>query len=55
MMFFHFQVLGSLVHVSMPQNGINPDGICSLAQALSKNTNLEVLNLQCQLLNPYFI
>ena len=37
------QVMGSLVKVSMPQNGINAEGICALASCFSHNPNLEVL------------
>ncbi len=37
-----FKVMGSLVSVSMPQNGINAEGICALANAFSHNPNLEV-------------
>ena len=36
------QVMGSLVRVSMPQNGIDAEGVCALAKAFSKNPNLEV-------------
>lgn len=36
------QTLGTLVQVSMPQNGINADGVRALAKAFSKNPNLEV-------------
>ncbi len=36
------QTLGTLVQVSMPQNGINSDGVRALAKAFSKNPNLEV-------------
>ena len=40
--FIILQAMGSLVEVSMPQNGIDAEGICALAKAFSKNTNLEV-------------
>ena len=36
------QIMGSLLHISMPQNGITSDGICALAKAFSSNPNLEV-------------
>ena len=39
------QTLGTLVHVSMTQNGINHPGITALARALAKNPNMEVLDL----------
>ena len=38
-------MLGTLTRVSMTQNGINHAGISALAKALSKNTNLQVLDL----------
>ena len=44
-----FGKLGSLVEVSMPQNGINKEGISALATAFEKNTNLTVS------LSPYSI
>ncbi|XP_019856319.1 PREDICTED: ran GTPase-activating protein 1-like [Amphimedon queenslandica] len=40
-----FETLGSLVELSMPQNGIYCDGISALARALKKNPHLRVLNL----------
>ena len=39
--FSWLKAIGSLVQVSMPQNGIESDGICALAKAFSKNPNLE--------------
>ena len=39
------QVLGTLRRISMTQNGINHPGISALAKALSKNTGLQVLDL----------
>lgn len=47
-----FQTIGTLVCVSMPQNGINSEGICALAKAFSKNTKLEVRIWQ-QFLKPH--
>ncbi|KAI9138044.1 hypothetical protein BKA69DRAFT_1031828 [Paraphysoderma sedebokerense] len=41
-----FKAHGSLVHVSMPQNGIRPEGIKTLMTALSECKDLEVLDLQ---------
>ena len=38
--------MGSLVQVSMPQNGINSEGICVLASAFKNNSNLEVCALK---------
>ena len=38
----YVQAMGSLVRVSMPQNGIDAEGICALANAFRKNPNLEV-------------
>ncbi|XP_018022102.1 ran GTPase-activating protein 1 [Hyalella azteca] len=40
-----FRRLGSLEEVAMPQNGIFHEGIAALAEALSHNPNLRVLNL----------
>jgi Ran GTPase-activating protein (RanGAP) involved in mRNA processing and transport len=37
--------MGSLVKVSMTQNGINSDGVCALASAFKNNPNLEVLDV----------
>lgn len=37
-----FGNLSSLLEVSMPQNGINKEGISALATALAKNTQLRV-------------
>ena len=37
------QTLGSLVEVSMPQNGIYHEGIASLAEAFGNNPKLEVM------------
>ncbi len=36
------KALGSLVHISMPQNGIALDGIRALASSFSSNPNLQV-------------
>lgn len=36
------KAMGSLVQVSMPQNGIDSDGICALASAFKHNPDLEV-------------
>lgn len=41
-----FAAHGNLVEVRLPQNGIRMEGIHSLAQGLSKCSNLEVLDLQ---------
>jgi len=43
------QVMGSLVRVSMPQNGINAEGICALAHSFSHNPNLEVMLVKYKL------
>ena len=40
-----FEILGSLVEVSMPQNGIAHEGICALAAAFAKNTSLKRIDL----------
>lgn len=40
-----FAKLGSLRHLEMPQNGINPPGIEALATALVHNTHMQILNL----------
>ncbi|KAF2351528.1 Leucine-rich repeat [Trinorchestia longiramus] len=40
-----FRCLGSLEEIVMPQNGIFHEGIAALAEALSHNPNLRVLNL----------
>jgi len=37
--------MGSLEEVSMPQNGINHQGIAALADAFASNKNLRILNL----------
>jgi Ran GTPase-activating protein (RanGAP) involved in mRNA processing and transport len=39
------QVMGSLEHVAMPQNGIQHEGIEALAGAFAECKNLKVLNL----------
>ncbi|WOO77396.1 Ran GTPase-activating protein 1 [Vanrija pseudolonga] len=41
-----FAAHGGLVEVRMPQNGIRMEGIEQIAQGLSKNPNLEILDLQ---------
>lgn len=43
-----FGNLGSLLEVSMPQNGINQAGIGALASAFAKNTGLRVSSLLSQ-------
>ena len=40
--YFFLQTLGSLVEVSMPQNGIYMEGIAVLADAFRNNPNLQV-------------
>ncbi|KAH3830310.1 ran GTPase-activating protein 1-like [Dreissena polymorpha] len=40
-----FKLMGSLVEVAMPQNGINHEGITALAGAFQHNPNLRILNL----------
>ena len=40
-----YQAMGTLVEVSMPQNGITHTGITALSEALSFNRNLQILNL----------
>ena len=37
--------MGSLVTISMPQNGIRHRGVHALAEAVACNPHLEVLNL----------
>ena len=37
-----FSEMTSLVEVRLPQNGIRPEGITALAEALAKNPDLEV-------------
>lgn len=37
-----FQILGSLEEITMPQNGIRPDGVAELAAAFQENKNLKV-------------
>lgn len=39
------QLIGTLVQVSMPQNGITADGIAALARAFGKNPNLQIIDL----------
>ena len=39
------QMVGTLVQVSMPQNGITAGGIAALAQAFGKNPNLQIIDL----------
>lgn len=41
-----FAAHGTLVEVSLPQNGIRPDGIRNLTRGLSQNPKLRVLDLQ---------
>lgn len=36
------QTLGSLEEITMPQNGIRPEGVLSLAEAFKENKNLKV-------------
>ncbi|KAL4230322.1 Ran GTPase-activating protein 1 [Mactra antiquata] len=40
-----FKLMGSLIEVAMPQNGINHEGITALSEAFEHNTNLRILNL----------
>lgn len=40
-----FEIIGTLVEISLPQNGIYHDGISALAKALGKNKDLQILNL----------
>lgn len=37
--------MGSLEEVSMPQNGINHEGIAALAQAFASNPSLRIVDL----------
>ncbi len=39
------QAIGTLEHVSMPQNGICKEGIMALARAFGNNPQLKVINL----------
>ncbi|CAG0923586.1 unnamed protein product [Notodromas monacha] len=41
-----FAKMGTLQELSVPQNGIFPDGIQNLCNALEKNPNLRILNLE---------
>lgn len=40
-----FNKVGTLEHVAMPQNGINPPGITALSEAFKSNPNMKILNL----------
>ena len=37
-----FKILGSLEEITMPQNGIRPEGVVLLAEAFKQNKNLKV-------------
>jgi len=47
-----FAKIGTLVEIAMPQNGIYHVGIAALADALKKNINMEVLNLNDNTIGP---
>jgi len=40
---FVSQILGSLEEITIPQNGIRPEGIAILSEAFKGNHNLKVL------------
>lgn len=40
--FCYTKTMGSLIQVSMPQNGISQEGVSALSRAFNRNPNLEV-------------
>ena len=40
----HFQIIGTLVEIAMPQNGIYSPGFIALSEAFKNNPHLKILN-----------